>query len=88
MLSGSGEEDLNKGCFEEKDVIKVTSETAKPSETDTITKNMDIENSIKNSPHAVPNPDRIPSPDMNFINSPLERNELTSPLHYYFTHLF
>jgi|HubBroStandDraft_2_1064218.scaffolds.fasta_scaffold71437_2 hypothetical protein len=166
MLSGIGEEDLNKGCSEEKNVIKVTYETAKPSETDTeikeyynlklnkdlvdnslnnvgesskvvvekivpelgvsvavdaatsaavkttvgmplpqrmltigtigavsaigtkiglgvgnsITKNMDIKNIIKNSPHADLNPDRIPSPDMNFINSPLERNELTSPI--------
>ena len=166
MLSGIGEEDLNKGCSEEKNVIKVTYETAKPSETNTeikeyynlklnkdlvdnslnnvgesskvvvekivpelgvsvavdattsaavkttvgmplpqrmltigtigavsaigtkiglgvgnsITKNMDIKNIIKNSPHADLNPDRIPSPDMNFINSPLERNELTSPI--------
>src|SRR5580692_12175637 len=35
MLSGIGEEDLNKGCSEEKNVIKVTYETAKPSETGT-----------------------------------------------------
>ena len=45
-----------------------------------ITNNMGIEKDIKYSPHAEPNPDRIPSPDMSFINSPLERNELTSPL--------
>jgi hypothetical protein len=41
-----------------------------------ISKNMNIEEAIKNSPHADPQVDRIPSPDI-FIHSPLEE---TSPL--------
>lgn len=41
-----------------------------------ISKNMNIEEAIKNSPHADPQIDRIPSPDI-FIHSPLEE---TSPL--------
>jgi hypothetical protein len=124
MLSGSGEEDLNKGCSVENSKLvadKIVPElsvsaaigattsaavkntvgmpipqrmltigaTAAASAIgtkiglgvgNTLTKNMGIENAIKNSPHVDPNPDRIPSPDMNFIHSPLERNELTSPL--------
>jgi|HubBroStandDraft_4_1064222.scaffolds.fasta_scaffold45200_3 hypothetical protein len=44
--------------------------------------NKDLESVIKNSPHADPNPERIPSPDNSFIHSPLE-NELTSPLKNY-----
>jgi len=41
-----------------------------------VSKNLNIEESIKNSPHADPQIDRIPSPDI-FIHSPLEE---TSPL--------
>lgn len=46
-----------------------------------ISKNVDINTMIKNSAHANPQPDRIPSPDPNIIPSPLEtNNEMTSPL--------
>ena len=44
-----------------------------------ISKNIDIDKAVKSSPHAEPQPDRIPSPDSNFIPSPLE-TEITSPL--------
>ena len=44
-----------------------------------IVRNTDLTELIKNSPHADPQHDRIPSPDSNFINSPLE-NEIVSPL--------
>lgn len=51
-----------------------------------ISKNLDITESIKNSKHADPNIDRIPSPDIE-INSPLE-NEITSPLQDLFIYNF
>jgi hypothetical protein len=46
----------------------------------TLTQKTELESLIKNSPHADPNPDRIPSPDPNIINSILESNDITSPL--------
>ena len=45
-----------------------------------ITSNTDIMSSIKKSEHSNPDPDRVPSPDNDFINSPLEITELYSPL--------
>jgi hypothetical protein len=36
--------------------------------------------SIKNSPHADPNINRVPSPDPFIANSPLESNDITTPL--------
>ncbi len=42
-----------------------------------ISKNIGIEEAIKNSPHAHPQFDRVPSPDIDIILSPLEK---TSPL--------
>jgi hypothetical protein len=42
-----------------------------------ISKNIGIEEAIKNSPHAEPLVGRVPSPDLDFILSPLEK---TSPL--------
>ena len=44
-----------------------------------INQNMDIASTVKDSPHADPNPERVPSPDTNIINSPLE-SDITSPL--------
>jgi hypothetical protein len=44
-----------------------------------ISKNIGIDEMITKSPHADPQHDRIPSPDPNIINSPLE-NDMTSPL--------
>src|ERR1700727_1990191 len=46
---------------------------------ETLSKNINIKESIKNSPHGDTQLDRIPSPDSDFINSPLE-NDITSPL--------
>ena len=46
---------------------------------DTLIKHININEAIKNSQHADPHIDRIPSPDPNIINSPLE-NDITSPL--------
>jgi hypothetical protein len=37
-----------------------------------ISNNMDISNMIKNSPHSNVDPDRIPSPSNDFINSIIE----------------
>ena len=44
-----------------------------------IVQHSDITEMIKNSPHADPQHDRIPSPDSSIINSPLE-NDIFSPL--------
>jgi uncharacterized membrane protein len=44
-----------------------------------ISKNININNAIKNTKHADPQPDRVPSPDPDMILSPLE-NDMTSPL--------
>jgi len=40
-----------------------------------VSKNLNIKEAIKNSPHADVNIDRIPSPDIDFINSVLEASE-------------
>lgn len=46
---------------------------------ESVAKNIQMAKAIKNSQHADPQLDRIPSPDPNIINSPLE-NDITSPL--------
>jgi len=45
-----------------------------------ITNNINISEAIKNFRHSDPNIDRVPSPDINIINSPLEINDDTIPL--------
>lgn len=45
-----------------------------------ISKNLDLSESIKNSPHGDPDITRIPSPESDLINSPLEAMENFSPL--------
>jgi len=45
-----------------------------------ISKNMSISEAIKNSRHGDPNIERVPSPDINIINSPLEEIENITPL--------
>ncbi len=45
-----------------------------------ITSNDIFANSMKESPHSNPDPERIPSPDPDIINSPLENGDLYSPL--------
>jgi LAGLIDADG endonuclease len=45
-----------------------------------ISKNINISEAIKNSRHGDPNIERVPSPDINIINSPLEINDDTIPL--------
>jgi hypothetical protein len=45
-----------------------------------VSKNMDLNKIIKNSPHSDPQPDRIPSPDSFIANSPSESDNITSPL--------
>jgi hypothetical protein len=42
--------------------------------------NIDIVQSVKDSKHSNPDPDRIPSPDIDIINSALENGDLISPL--------
>jgi len=45
-----------------------------------ISKNIDITSSIKNSRHGNPDIDRVPSPDQNMINCPIEKGDDSIPL--------